>query len=303
MLPIDHVSPSALDTLGLCPQKFDKEYIKRLIVPGKETSKSFGLALHFVMAAVARGMPLKFARNEAVRAFLSELPAKEWRTAEKLDLALSHYVRRHGGFLTPLTVESVEQPVTLEIPGIPIPFKFVLDLLSVVDVNDGHGPSLWAVDYKTTSRLDLDWAMQYRNSNQFKGYDVGARQLYPELAGVLVELFHITKGLKSEKGQKGKTQAEIDGVHLYRLPIRYSDFTREEWKRTVQVELRALELFAGEGHFPLRAPTACRAFNSSCAFLDYCASENAAVREQLLSVYETRGGDESAVESEDTDTV
>ncbi len=109
---------------------------------------------------------------------------------------------------------------------------------------------------------------------------------------MLVDILYITFGITSEKGKKGRTQAEIDGCHFYRLPLRFTPFYIDEWKKNVAIGLKSLDLYLAEGHFPQNAPTACGAYGSSCPFLDICASQNQDIRETIKATFRGSNGDE-----------
>lgn len=291
---IEYISPSTLDLLMSCPRKFQLRKGERLTTEGESTALSFGSAWHSIQHNLRMGMNPQAAWQEATKDYID--PPKDHRTAERLNQAMWHYLDHYGGYIKPYGPITSEQETVISIPGVRMPVKLIIDVVAEVDVNEMRGKELWVVDHKTTSRLDSSWPQQYRVSNQFKCYYEAARQEFPEVAGVLVDVFNITKGVSTDRGKAGKTPSEIDGCHFHRLAIRYEDVAIEEWKRTVDLELRKLQMYQDEGFFPMNAPTACSAFHSRCEFLDICEIQNPNLREQIKKSYykETEDGEESS---------
>lgn len=293
-MTLDFVRSSTLDLLLTCPQKFNLSQNEGLGAESEAIATAFGHAWHRAHHLIRMGSSIREAHALATEGYQD--PQNSAKTKQKILLGLEHYQARYGGFLKPVGPDASEQEFLLKIPGIPIPIKGTKDIIAFWDANEGRGTEKWIVDHKTTAMLKGQWVQQYGVSNQFKCYYCAGKEEDPEIAGVLVDLFHVTKGVTTDRGKKGKSQAEIDGVHLYRLALRYSDFTISEWKKTVATALKALRVYESEGHFPLNAPTACSAYGSMCPFLDICACQDPAMREVIKLAFKGNTNEESGNE-------
>lgn len=277
---MDFIRSSDLDLLLTCPRKYQLIKLEGLKPDEDSLAQSWGHAWHLAQHLWRLGMPYAEALQVAVKDF-RDPSSDSPKTKEKLLLGLRHYNRVYGGPLQPVSHRTSEQEFLIRLPGISVPVKGTMDIIAMWDSNEGRGKEKWIVDHKTTARLDGDWVRRYSVSNQFKCYFCAGREEHPDLAGVLVDVLHVTKGLKSERGQKGKTQAEVDGIHLYRLPVRFTDFILEEWKHTVAAAILQLDLYKKLNYYPMNAPTACGAYGSNCPMLDICACQQPDLRETI----------------------
>lgn len=204
----------------------------------------------------------------------------DYRTLAKADQGFKAWVARwaHQPYTYVATEVRFENGV---VPGSDEPLHGVKDARVMCDAGHGLGQEKWLVDYKTASRLNYSWVPEYTVSNQFKWYYIEARALEPDLAGVVVDLYHCTKGYTSERGQKGKSRDEIEGNQFHRLFLRYNEFDLEEAARDYEVAVKAGRFYAEQGHYPKNAPFACHAFNRACQFLDLCSINDPAIRERV----------------------
>lgn len=283
---LEHLSPSTLDLIFECPRKFQLSKLEGLTTEGESISTKFGTAWHLMKRLRSTGSSLEEAYTEVVKDYVVS-NSDEYRTAERLHTAEYHYSTRYGGPIIPLTPQDVELETLLWVEGIPIPIKTISDCIAMVDVNEGMGVEKWVVDYKTTSRLEKDWVAQYRVSNQFKAYYAGALLEHPDLAGVLVDLFNVTKGVTTDRGRAGKSAAEADGCHFYRLPIRYTDFAINEWKQNMSIGYKLTKFYEEQG-YPMNAPTACKAYGGTCQFIDICDTQDPERREMVKLTFTKR---------------
>lgn len=293
-MTIEYLRSSTLDLLLTCPQKYNLFQNEGLGAEHEAISTQFGTAWHKAHHLIRLGASIQEAYEEATKDF--DNPLNSAKTKEKILLGLQHYKQRYGGFLKPVSDGASEQEFLLKIPGISIPIKGTKDIIAWWDANEGRGTEKWIVDHKTTSMLKSQWVQQYGVSNQFKCYYCAGKQEDPEIAGVLVDLFHVTKGVTTDRGKKGKSQAEVDGVHLYRLALRYSDYSINEWKKTVRAALAALEVYEQVG-YPLNAPTACGAYGTVCPFIDICACQHEDMRATIKGAFKngnTQGQEEDS---------
>lgn len=284
---LEHLSPSSLDLIQECPRKLQLSKLEGLSTEGESISTKFGTAWHAIKRLRSLGKGIEEAVAEATKDYIVS-DSYEYRTAEKLLKAEQHYTKLYGGALVPLTPEDVELETLLWVEGIPIPIKTITDCIAMLDVNEGTGVEKWVVDYKTTSRLERDWVSHYRVSNQFKAYFAGAKLEHPDLAGVLVDIFNVSKGVSTDRGKAGKSAAEADGCHFYRLPIRYTDFAIEEWKQNMLAGYETLLFHEKRGFYPMHAPTACKAFGTTCPFIDICDTQDPERRELIKLTFTKR---------------
>src|SRR5258708_5300181 len=217
-MPLDFIRSSTLDLIQTCPQKYNLYQNEGLGSETEGAATQFGTGWHKAQHLWRSGKHWKDAFEEATVGFAD--PLNGIKTAEKVRLGLEHYQARYGGPLKPVNPNASEQEFHIRLPGISIPIKGTMDIVAYWDANEGKGTEKWVVDHKTTARLEGNWTQRYAVSNQFKCYYRVAREEYPDIAGVLVDVLHVTKGVSTPRGQAGKTRAEIDGIHLYRLPLR-----------------------------------------------------------------------------------
>lgn len=269
--------PSILELVQECPRKYSYLEKDRITTEGEAVSTRFGTAWHEIKRLRSLGATI----DEALAQVTLEVGPDEYRNKEKLMKAELHYLKRYGGPIVPLSPKHLELETLQWIEGVPVPLLSHMDCVAMLDVNEGTGVEKWVVDYKTTSRLESDWVSSYRVSNQFKAYYAAAKIEHPDIAGVICDLLHVTKGLTTERGQKGKSQEQIDGVHLYRLPIRYSDYVIDEWRQTMKSGWEAIQKYEADNFYPLHAPIACKAYGSTCPFLDICDTQDPARRELI----------------------
>lgn len=213
--------------------------------------------------------------EKAAQKLLWEDPADDYRTLDKV--ARGYYAwcqryinRKRKYLLKEMKFEDRKTPVFEPSVGI-------CDAIVEMDVNQGKGEEQWLVDYKTASRLDSDWVTFYRLSNQFKLYYVSLLHLYPLLAGVVVDLFHATKGTKS-----GKTEADRDGNRFYELIIRYEQEELDEAIKDYNTACEVREFYEAKGYYP-KNTGACHAYGTSCPFVEYCEGGDAVKAALMLS--------------------
>lgn len=189
------------------------------------------------------------------------------RTLGKAALAFDRWLGKHAPGYEWLETEQV----VVENAGGHEPMEGKIDAIVK------HAGQIWVVDYKTTARLDQDWVAQYRNSNQFAWYYFMKRKKYgEELAGVIVDLLHVTKG-----NRRGESEGEQEGCRLYQLHLTFSEDKINEAIRDFQTAVELKEFYEARKYFP-RNTTNCKAYNRTCAFLDVCDLQNHDLRRDLL---------------------
>jgi len=277
------IRSSHLDLLSTCPRKFQYTVLEELTGDGESSSTRFGTAWHLIHHLIRQGVPLHDAWTKATDGYID--PPKGAKTKEKLLKGIEHYVRRYGHTLEPISPAATEQEFTIRLPGISLPIQGHVDCIGWWDANEGRGREKWIVDHKTTSWLAGDWVQKYSTSNQFKCYYKVGKLEHADLAGVLVDIFHVTMGVSTPRGQAGKSPEQIDGCHFYRLPIRFTEFAIQEWEQFVASKLRDLDNYLSHDFFPMHAPTACGAYGSNCAFLNVCSSQDPDIRSTMKATY------------------
>lgn len=272
---MDH---STWATLTTCAKKYELSSIKRIAEDKNSQALTFGTAWHKVTEAHGRlNVPAHHAN--LVDHVLEKLqwvdPVDDYRTADKLRRAYERWVELRARYYK---WRAVEAGFYADV-GHDEPYEGRVDASLETDVNQGRGPEWWIVDYKTTGRLDSDWTEQYGISHQFKGYYAYGKAMWPDTAGVLIDLFHCTKGNKS-----GKTEGEREGIRFYQLPLRFTD---EEIAATIQEYGEALALkkfYAERGVYP-RNTSACRMYGRTCGFIDICGTADKEQQEQLIASF------------------
>ena len=283
-MSLKFIRSSHLDLLCTCPRKFQYIVLEELLGNEGSPSLNFGTAWHLIHHLIRQGVPAKVAWEKATETFVN--PSKGAKTKEKLLLGIEHYISRYGKTLEPISPAATEQEFTVQLPGISIPIQGHVDMIGWWDANEGRGREKWIVDHKTTSWLAGDWVQKYSTSNQFKCYYKVGKLEHADLAGVLVDIFHVTMGVSTPRGMAGKTREQIDGCHFYRLPLRFTDFAIQEWEQFVASKLRDLNNYITHDFFPMHAPTACGAYGSNCVFLNVCSAQDPDIRATMKATYE-----------------
>lgn len=267
---------SGMGTLLSCPRRFELERVEGLGSEQERASLSFGTAWHGIMENWRKGDSPEDAVSKVLSTYKD--PENDYRTAQKLQTAFARYRQRFGdGDYS--SIVAVECPFSVLVSdSLAEPLEGKLDLVAYHDSNEGNGKELWVIDYKTASRLESNWTNVYAVSNQFKAYYFAGKKLWPSVTGVLVDVFHATKGV-----QKSKDEDEHNGNRFYRLPLRFSENAVEEWQANFSMASFLKGMYEETGYYPQNAPTACMAFGSVCPFLDACAAQDPEVREKIKS--------------------
>lgn len=272
---------SQMSKLLTCPRSYQHAELDKLLPLTSRTAATFGHAWHSLLYKYAKD-PAWFKDLDAgVDGVLDLLqwvdPLDDYRNREKLKRGLRAYLERYAD--TPYQFLDAEISYKhLIVPGLE-PQEGRVDALVLWDANHGMGREHWLVDYKTTSMLRSDWVEFYRNSNQFRYYLLAMAGRYPDLAGVVVDVYHATKGV-----QKGKTPEERDGNRFYRLAIRYEDFQLQEAKHDYGVAIVTKQVYLDAGYFP-KNTSACIQYGSACPFLELCDSASEESRDRIKSTY------------------
>lgn len=273
---------SGQSDLLTCPRKYEHHWLDRLTDPSPSIALQFGGAWHKILETyglIKMGEMSDdgvFQPDDLVNGVLKsegwEDPT-DYRTAEKLRQGFRGWVEHWMD--QPLQYVVTEQSYRAELIPDMEPQTGIIDAIAWVMVDPSRGKELFVVDYKTTSRLESDWVTLYRNSNQFKYYYLAMKARYPELAGVLVDVYHATKGVQRTKDPGNK---------FYRIVIRYEGDTLQEavWDYGHTVEQRN-GLAAGEHPFFPKNTSACHAYNHTCAFIDLCDAKSEDERNRLKS--------------------
>lgn len=267
---------SSLSKLLTCPRQFYHSEIERLAPTSERINRRFGDAWHLILYKHGEeGMLDEVDIHRILDTIQWEDVPGDYRNRAKLIRGYRRYVERYE---KSFVYVQREQGFKMEL-GLYTPWEGKTDAVVIWDSNEGKGKELWVVDYKTTSVLRADWVEFYRNSNQFKGYYLNAKNEWPELAGVVVDVYHATKGAKS-----GKTFEELEGNRFYRLPIRYEEFTLLEAQRDFAVGTTAALMYKEVDYYP-KNTSACHQFGVPCAFLELCDAQTPDSRERLKKTY------------------
>jgi hypothetical protein len=270
-------SYSELTTLMTCPTKHHYLYDEGLAPEGEGSlSARFGHLWHKVMELHAKGVPDPV--DAAAKLEQWQEPEKDHRTYGRMQLAYQLWKEQWAH--QPYRYIKTEEKVG----------KGVIDAVVDCDSNQGYGVEEWLVDYKTTSQMMTAWVQLYRVSHQFKWYYAFGRTLAPKAVGVIVDIYHSTKGLTTEKGQQGKSEGEINGCRFHRLFLRYDDATIKESVNDFKAALLLRQYYREQKYWP-KNTSACYNFGSTCPFIDICDTTDPELRERLKSVFPRKGAD------------
>lgn len=258
-----------------CPRSYEHSRIEKLAPATERSNLSFGHAWHAILHQYATRPREMMNVSTLLQEMRWEDRADDYRTAEKLMLGFERWLQRGYGYRYMMAETSYANPL---LDGME-PQEGIIDALIRCAETEGGKLELWLVDYKTTSRLQADWGEFYRNSNQFRYYYMQAKQHYPELAGVIVDLYHATKGTKS-----GKTQEEREGNRFHQLFIRYEDFQLQEAIRDFGLAVVTKQVYLDAGYFP-KNTAACHQYGSTCPFLELCDAPSEGHRELFRKHY------------------
>lgn len=254
-----------------CPRKAFYARRLRLGNPTPSSAIRFGEAWHALHEARDQ-----YDNGTLVAETLAKLhwqdPFDDYRTAAKLRLGYDRWLLQDH--VSAMQVVKKEFAVNTPIGDGPEPYEGRVDALVQYD------NATWVLDYKTTGRLDADWITLYRASNQFKWYYLAIAETTEGIAGVLVDLYHATKGTKS-----GKEPADREGNRFHLLPITYTAAQLAE-ARTEFTQASLLWKFMQENELYPKNTANCLQYGVSCPFLDLCDADPA-VRERLQSAFPT----------------
>ncbi len=273
---------SGMSRLLTCARSYQYGVEERLMLPREKPSINFGHAWHAIQHKYAVDQNFFGIDEEAgVRRLLASRGWQDhegdYRTGEKLALGFRRWLERYSGAAWKV-IEAETSYRHLLVKGFE-PQEGRVDAIVEWNSNQGRGVEKWIVDFKTTSMLRGDWVEVYRNSNQFRFYYMAMLGKYPDLAGVVVDLYHATKGV-----QKGKTAEEREGNRFYRLPVRFEEFQLEEATRDYGVAIVAKQVYTDAGYFP-KNTSACVQYGVACPFLELCDAPSEEARQRLRATY------------------
>lgn len=263
---------SSMSTLLTCPKKYYYSQVEKLAPAQEATALGFGKAWHKIMEYHNDRRPNPLTALDDI-GWVD--PYDDYRTREKLTRGYLAWAEQYRD--TPWDVVVQEVPVQHNFGG--FPYEGRVDVVVNTDSHHGNGVELWLGDYKTASRLELDWIVYYRVSNQFKLYYAAMKEKYPNLAGMFVDVYHATKGV-----QKGKTEEERRGNRFYREFFRYDDGQIEEAVNDFIGASEVAAVHKGSGNWP-KNTNSCHHFNRPCPFLDMCDTADPKLREMLKAQY------------------
>ena len=208
-----------------------------------------GQAMHEMLAAYLTGSTvgetlqvLRSAYNEKI----SWVPESERLQGQMVEQIARYWLLAHPRpqFPEVLMTEQVFETALTE----DITFWGIID--AIVRYPDG---SVYIMEHKTTSTIDSLWERQWNFSSQLIGYQVAARQLWPQLniAGVVVNAIAMTKlppydGNLQKKCQKHKVKyEECQSLHMQSKivgPFSYSEKQIEQWRHTMIEKARQLRV-------------------------------------------------------------
>lgn len=234
---------------------------------------------HKITELHGQGVTPALVPDQAAEALQWQDPHDDYRTLAKATLGYQtwrqHYATRKRTWIRSTEIKYENRRVQ------PEPRVGIVDAIIDMDVGQGRGTERWAVDYKTTSRLESDWVLYYRLSNQFRYYYLDLLELEPTLAGVVVDLYHCTKG-----NSKGKSEGEREGNRFYELVIRLDEMNLDEAVKDYETACQLAAFYEQLGYYP-KNTGACHAYNSKCRFLEHCDASDE-VRDIIALTYTTR---------------
>lgn len=273
---MDH---SEMSTLFTCARKHQLTYEIGVSEDKESPALNFGTGWHSITEKHGRRMIAGNPFNPEIlpEEVLTEIGWRDmpddFRTGDKLKQGYTTWLRQQGYKYRFLHVEGgFSRDV-----GETEPMTGRVDAHVLYDPGHGYGVEEFLVDYKTTSRLDSDWIEQYTISNQFRIYMIEGKLRYPKLAGVIIDVFHATKGNKSAKAGSG----EQEGVRFYSLVLRYDDRDLFETKADFSAALALKARYKQMGYYP-KNTNACRMYNRTCGFMDVCSNSDPEVRQAVI---------------------
>lgn len=266
---------SEMARLMTCPRRYQHEFIDGL-GGGESAATRFGTAWHKIMElwGQSKGASVEEILSAALEQVKWQDDEVDYRTADKLQKGFRAWLL-HDANSSALQLLRTEIMVML--PAIELTGR--IDGLVMWDAGHGQGKELWVLDYKTTSRLSMDWVTEYRVSNQFKFYQLMASETWEKeygtpIAGVVVDLYHATKGVKKTTNKNDK-----DGNHFHRISFQYSDQHLNEAKNDLQMAKAMEGAFIQAKYFP-RNTDACKSYGTTCPFIDICDLPPGELREK-----------------------
>jgi PD-(D/E)XK nuclease superfamily len=279
---------SKLETLYLCPQKYEYRYEEHLVPVDRKRDSPimFGGAIHRALETLYRGTafneapcplgPCRRCRGEPIQnisaVFLANYTddpddPKEIRTVDRgLDL-LTQYLGKWRR--EPFKIIAVEVPFELPMSAGGVVFKYIGRIDLVIDY-DGVPMT---VDHKTTTRFGVVFDTSFKLSGQFTGYMKGASKL-------------INRDITAAMANALRVTTKIDDSSFARIFTSRTPEEFDNWDQQVLNAARQLAEMRTLGFWPKHAPFACGAYNRVCEYYPLCVS-SAQTRETLKqSAYE-----------------
>jgi hypothetical protein len=270
---LKHVSWSNLgDTLDRCPRRWEMQYLWRLSPREPSLAMEFGTAGH-------RGLKEYYDSNRNTSSGVTSAHAywKQWESlaAEdaarrgekllyskgKLEEILLAYHRVFAPVEEGLEDLGGEIEILVEVPGIPVPFKMVLDRT----FRDRETEEVVVMEWKFSKSV---WGFVSRPNNQVVGYAVGAAKMFG--SPVRRVLFHTNKLVATsvdgvapvkKKGEPGRSIFERD-------PIDLEEWDFEEWQKDMQMKWHQLTDYDDLPYYP-KVTQSCGDFGG-CPFQGIC---------------------------------
>ncbi len=272
----DWIDASKVDTLNLCPTKYEYRYEEHLVPIEEEdltTGMSFGFAIHKALESLysASAFDLvecpqpdcRYCRSgnkipRIVGEFLSAYPSDPSdphnpRTRNRGIEIIESYLTRWRR--EPFSVEAVEVPFEIAFHD----FKY----LGRMDLIVRWDQAVMPMDHKTTSRFGEMFDQQFKLSTQITGYIVATSLATGEqVSQALINAIRVTTKIDPAES--------FHRIITTRTP---EDINR--WKADVQSAISRIRQYRIDGFWPRNAPFACSAYNRRCEYYSLCTAGSA----------------------------
>lgn len=272
-LPFPHVIDSSMrGAFSECPQKFYRQYLQGLRLPGNSIHLHFGGMFAKGLEVVRKAYWGDKLSASAALLKGAEVILKEWgqveapvgsaKTLERCLDALDRYFKEYPletDFLKPFIFEngtlgvecSFALPLETRHPQTKEPLLYAgrFDLLAQ------HGNSIYIVDEKTTGSLGASWAKQFNNRAQFTGYTWGAKSYGLPIAGVIIRGVGILK----------------TSISFQQVIQQRPDWQIAIWKAQLERDCQAMIKCWEMDYYDYSLDSSCSSYGG-CAYLPLCTS-------------------------------
>lgn len=259
-----------VNTFCTCPRKYEYRINRGLVPKKRATPLEFGGAIHKALDEWYQSRD----EQKALELFTGTYQEDESdakRTHKMGKWILQNYFSSYRD--QPWKPILSEKAFTVPAPGHP-EYSFIGRIDKIVEWDK----VLWVVDHKTTSGLGPQYTKKVEPNGQLAGYKWAAKEMGYEVAGVILDVLLVAKGLL-DSSSRSRLQP------LLRIDAYISDDRLYEWASEFSHAITRIKGCEAKKVWPMEGM-----FNGACTYYGECpyqkvCMEDGDVRERVLGHY------------------